>query len=53
MKRKRLISRLARANALHSPTIASQWLRDRVDTATRRALMDELFPMLRADAIAA
>jgi hypothetical protein len=52
-KRQRLISRLTRANAPHSPTVASHWLRSRVDTTTRRALMDELFPTLRGGAIAA
>lgn len=49
----RLINRLARANALNDPATCSQWLRDRVDDATRRQLLDELFPTLAADAVAA
>ncbi|GIT86173.1 hypothetical protein [Roseobacter sp. OBYS 0001] len=36
--------RLARAGALHSPTLCSQWLHDRVDRATRRTVMLSLFP---------
>lgn len=40
----RLLNRLARANALNDPATCSQWLRDRVDDATRRQIMDELFP---------
>lgn len=48
-----LISRLARANLLNDPAAASNWLRDRVDRDTRRAVMDECFPMLRAAAAAA
>ncbi len=40
----RLINRLARANALNDPATCSQWLRDRVDDATRRQLVAELFP---------
>lgn len=52
MNHTRLIQRLNRCGAINTPTRTSQWLRDRVDTATRRALMDELFPMLRAAAIA-
>lgn len=49
----RLINRLARANALNDPATCSQWLRDRVDDATRRQLLDELFPTQAGDAIAA
>ncbi|KIN64901.1 hypothetical protein Z946_3795 [Sulfitobacter noctilucicola] len=47
----RLINRLARANALNDPATCDTWLRDRVDDAKRRQLLDELFPT--CDAIAA
>ena len=52
MNHTRLIQRLNRCGAIDTPTLASQWLRDRVDTSTRRALMDKLFPKLRVCAIA-
>jgi hypothetical protein len=49
----RLINRLARADALNDPATCDTWLRDRVDDATRRQLLGELFPTLAADAVAA
>lgn len=49
----RLIERLTRCGAINTPARTSQWLRSRVDTSTRRALMDELFPNRHAAAVAA
>lgn len=40
----RLLNRLARANALNDSATCDTWLRDRVDDATRRQILDELFP---------
>ena len=40
----RLLNRLARANALNDLATCSQWLRDRVDDATRRQVLGKLFP---------
>ncbi|MFL4471557.1 hypothetical protein ACERZ8_17350 [Tateyamaria armeniaca] len=52
MKKARLIRRL-RTNHITTPTLVSQWLRDRADPHLRRAIMDELFPTVDAYADAA
>lgn len=53
MRHERLLARLSRVNTQNSPTIASQWLRPRVDRKTRLALMGELFPHTSDASIAA
>ncbi|TYP81568.1 hypothetical protein BD830_105235 [Maritimibacter alkaliphilus HTCC2654] len=40
----RLLTRLARANALNDPAACDNWLRDRFDDEKRIPIMRELFP---------
>ena len=43
-----LTERLERAGVITQPSLASQWLRTRVDSPTRRAVLAYLFPTLCA-----
>lgn len=43
----RLFRAMRDNGAIRDPSTASQFLRDRVDTPTRRSLMDNMFPELR------